>query len=192
MLVMEFQCAPAVQIARARDVDAGRRDHLGGGGQVQRGHGLFASRRRARSPPRLRARRAVPASAPPATPARLGSARECRCCSPRGRGRSRRARSRFRSPARAPSSASTRDVAGLAVAEAEIVAHQHGARAQPLHQQLPHELLRREPRHLAGERQNQHLLDAFLAPSARRAARARSSAAACAPAPPRAWDADRR
>ena len=54
-------------------------------------------------------------------------------------------------------------VAGMAVAEAEIAAHQHGSRSQPVHQNAAHELLRRKARHLGGERQNQNLLHAFLA-----------------------------
>jgi hypothetical protein len=53
-------------------------------------------------------------------------------------------------------------IAGLAITEAEVVPHQHGADAEPFHQQLPYEVLRREPCDLRGEGQDQNFRDAFL------------------------------
>ena len=55
---------------------------------------------------------------------------ESRCCSPSARATSPPARSPFRSRTRAPIPASTCTLPACRVAEAEIVAHQHGARAQ--------------------------------------------------------------
>ncbi len=42
----------------------------------------------------------------------------------------------------------------------EVVAHQHGARAERVHQELAREILGRKLGQLAGEGQDQHLLDA--------------------------------
>ena len=181
-----------LQVARARHIHAARGNHLALRRQVQGRHGLFRSHAASAHHRALPARRRVAGSAPPAPPAPPGSARESRCCSPSGRANRPAAQSSVSNPSRRPSSSSTRMLPLWLVPETEIRAHQDGPRAQPLHQQLAHELLRRKARHVRGERQDQHLLDAFFGHQLRRAARARSSAAASAPAPPRGWDADRR
>src|SRR4029079_4916366 len=53
------------------------------------------------------------------------------------------------------------NVAGLAVPEAEVVAHNDGPRPQSMHQPSLHELFRSPMRHVAREGEHQHVLDSF-------------------------------
>ena len=96
------------------------------------------------------------------TPYPPGSAREFRCCSRCGRGRTSSARSPSRTPACVPVPGDSWTLPACAVPEAEIIADQDRARAQPLHQQLRTNSSGESLRHFRRERQNQHLLDAFL------------------------------
>ena len=122
--------APALQVARAREIDAARRQHFGGGSQVQGGHGLARTHAAAAHHvafqgigPLEEARR----QRHPAALDQLAHSAAADDAAPAG---GHRHDLGFESQFPAQFGQQL-DVAGVAVAEAEIVAHQHGPRAQP-------------------------------------------------------------
>ena len=186
MLVIEFHSRAAVEIARAGDVDAARRNQLGRGREIQRRDGLL--RPDAAAAHHLAFQRVGTLQQPrrQRDVARRESARESPLLLTTRPRHVTAGTTSVSKPELPPNSASTSTLPACRWPKRKLSPTSTARAPSRSTSSCAHELLGRELRQFRRERQNQHLLDAFLphqlgAPFGRRHQRA-----ARAPAPRRA------